>query len=158
MDIVHSMQLFSRKSAEHKNHLRFFENCNDNVPGFIKMKMNFRVFLLRLTSTSISLYLIVYDTHGCFQRKLIILGILMYGRNRNVHAIWILNYVFCLATVVSCKNVTSNNGLVQMRSTQKWVTSADKHHTIFWANKTTARDTACIPDFPGKFVTTRLAT
>ena len=49
MDIVHSMQLFSRKSAEHKNHLRFFENYNDNVPGFIKMKMNFRVFLLRLT-------------------------------------------------------------------------------------------------------------
>ena len=34
----------------------------------------------------------------------------------------------------------------------------DKHDTIFWANETTARDNACIPDFPGKFVTTRPAT
>ena len=83
MDIVH-MQLFSRKSTKRKNHLRFFEKCNDNVPGFIKIKMNFRVFLLRLTLASISLYNIVYDTHGCFQRMLIILGILMYGRDRNV--------------------------------------------------------------------------
>ena len=40
MDIVHSIQLFSRKSAEHKNHLRFYENCNDNVPGFIKVIQN----------------------------------------------------------------------------------------------------------------------
>ena len=46
------------------------------------MKMNFRDFLLRLTLTSISLYIIVYDTHGCFQRMLIILGILTNGRNR----------------------------------------------------------------------------
>ena len=45
MDIVHSMQLFSRKSTKHENHLRFFEDCNDNVPGFIKMKMNFHVFV-----------------------------------------------------------------------------------------------------------------